>query len=90
MSGAGRLTSVASTLAGMAHNVNVYYVESDDYSDNDPRMDSHGYTIVNHPRTLKLENFEFKLPNDIQLEALVKIVKKGSMRTTEIINYLTS
>lgn len=90
MSGAGRLTSVASTLAGMAHGANVYYVESDGYAVNDPRMETHGYTIVEQPRTLILENFDINLPNEIQLTALVKIVQKGSMRTTELIEYLGS
>ena len=90
MSGAGRLTSVASTLAGMAHGVNVYYVESDGYADNDPRMEDHGYTIVEQPRTITLENFKINLPQGIQLEALVKIVKEGTIRTTELINYLGS
>lgn len=90
MSGAGRLSSVASTLAGMAHGVNVYYVKSDEYAVNDPRMETHGYTIVEKPQTITLENFEINLPNKIQLTALVKIVEEGSMRTTELIEYLGS
>lgn len=90
MSGAGRLTSVASTLSGMVHDVKVYYVESDGYADDDPRMEERGYTLVDEPRVMKLENFQINMPDEAQLKALVKIMVEGRMRTIDLIEYLGS
>lgn len=90
MSGAGRLTSVASTLSGMAHNVTVYYVESDGYADDDPRMEQHGYTIVEEPKITYLKNFQIDIPEEAQLKTLAKIMTEGRMRTVDIIEYLGS
>jgi hypothetical protein len=90
MSSSGRLTSVGATLSGMVHDVKVYYVESDDYADNDPRMEEHGYTIVNEPKIKYLENFRINLPDEIQMKVLVKIQKDGKMRTLDMIDYLKS
>ena len=88
MSGAGRLTSVAVTLPAMAHNVTVYYVNSDGYADMDPRMETSGYTIVNEPKIEYLENFQIEKPEEIQLRTLVEIMRRGSMRTVDIIEFL--
>ena len=90
MSSAGRLTSVGATLSGMAHGVKVYYVVSDEYADNDPRMETHGYTIVETPHITYLENLKISLPGDLQLKVLVEIFRIGRMRTVEIIDYLLS
>ena len=90
MSGAGRLTSVASTLSAMAHDVIVYYVNSDGYADEDPRMEQHGYTIVNEPKISYLKNFQIDIPNEAQLKTLAKIMVEGRMRTVDIIEYLGS
>ncbi len=90
MSGAGRLTSVAATLSGMVHDVKVYYVESDGYADNDPRMDDHGYTIVNDLSISHLENFQIKMPSDNALKILVEIMNRGHMLTIDIIEFLGS
>ena len=90
MSAAGRLTSVGATLAGMVHDVKVYYVESDDYSDNPIDMEEHGYTIVNEVRIKYLENFKIIMPDELQIKVLVEIVKRGKMRTLNIIEYLSN
>ena len=45
MSAAGRLTSVAATLVGMAHNVQVYYVHADKYPDDKKTRMEHGLSI---------------------------------------------
>jgi hypothetical protein len=88
MSGAGRLTSVGATLSGMVHGVKVYYVESDGYADEDPRMKEHGYTLVVKPKVTVLENFKIILPDGPQLKVLSEINRRGSMRTMDIIDYL--
>lgn len=91
MSGAGRLTSVASTIVGMVHNVKVYYVDSTGYADSDPRMTTHGYSIVEGtPNITMLANFQIKMPNDIQQKALVKIFKEEGIKTIDLIEYLGS
>jgi len=90
MSSSGRLTSVAATLAGMVHGVKVYYVESNDYADNDPRMEEHGYTIVEIPKIRYLENFQINLPDETQMKVLVRLQQRGKMRTLDIIEYLRS
>ena len=91
MSGAGRLTSVASTLVGMVHNVKVYYVNSTGYADEDPRMTSHGYSIVEGtPNITFLANFQINMPNEIQQKALVKIYESEGIKTIDLIEYLGS
>jgi hypothetical protein len=87
MSGAGRLTSVASTLAGMVHDATVYYVESDDYADLDPRYEAHGYTIVDKPRIVYIENFKIELPNGLQTLVLSEL-SRGELVTEDLIGYL--
>lgn len=91
MSGAGRLTSVASTLVGMVHNVKVYYVNSTGYADEDTRMTSHGYSIVEGtPNITFLANFQINMPNEIQQKALVKIYESEGIKTIDLIEYLGS
>jgi hypothetical protein len=90
MSSAGRLTSVGATLSGMVHGVKVYYVESDGYADNDPRMETHGYTIVETPHITVLENFQINLPDELPLKVLVNVMQMGKMRTVGIIEFLQS
>jgi hypothetical protein len=90
MSSAGRLTSVGATLSGMVHGVRVYYVMSDEYADQDPRMETHGYTIVETPQITYLENFQISLPNELQLRVLIAVMQKKKMRTIGIIEFLRS
>ena len=88
ISGAGRLTSVGVTLAGMVHGARVYYVEADEYSDTKEEMDKHGYSICHELRIRFLKNFRIQLPNTTQLLVLVELCKKEKMRTYDIINFL--
>lgn len=89
MSGAGRLTSVASTLVGMVHNVKVYYVDADEYADRDPRMKERGYSIIKEESTFSIiPNFQIKMPNKIQLMALSYICTPGGVYTNQLIKYL--
>lgn len=91
MSGAGRLTSVASTIVGMVHDVRVYYVGSDGYSDDDPRMNTHGYSIIDDKAKISfMENFQINMPNTLQLTALIAIMNAGQMRTVQLIEHLGS
>lgn len=90
MSGAGRLTSVGVTLAGMVHGAKVYYVEADEYSDTKEKKKEHGYSICHELRIKFLENFKIQLPNTTQLKVLVELYKRGKMRTYDIIKFLAS
>ena len=90
MSGAGRLTSVGITLSAMAHDVVVYYVNSDGYSDTEELQEIHGYTIVKEPRIDYLNNFIIETPPHAQLLTLVEILNRGKMDTEEIIDYLNA
>jgi len=88
MSSAGRLTSVGATLAGMVHDVKVYYVESDGYSDTPEKWDLHGLSIVDIPRIKPLEKFMLQIPDENNRRILVELYNKNKMKTSEIIDLL--
>jgi len=88
MSSAGRLTSVGATLAGMVHDVKVYYVESDGYSNTPEKWDNHGLSIVNIPRINFIEKFQLQIPDEINQKILVELYNKKNMKTSELIDLL--
>ena len=88
MSSAGRLTSVGATLAGMFHNVKVYYVKATRYSKIEDEREQHGITICENKDIVFLENFQIIMPDDLGLKVLVEIYKKGKMRTIDVIQFL--
>lgn len=97
MSAAGRLTSVATTLAAMAHSqpltrqeVHVYYVRADDYSQTDEDTQRHGLSIVQKtsPDIIELPEFQLQLPNTVGQQILAKLSTRPSMRTKDILDYL--
>lgn len=90
ISSAGRLTSVGATLAGMLHDVKVYYVIADGYSKTETDRETHGITICREARIVFLENFKFSIPDDLGQKVLVEIYGKGKMRTVDIINFLSN
>jgi len=89
MSGAGRLTSVGATLAAMAHNATVYYVEADRYSRGEEEEDQHGLSICGKPKIKFLKNFRIKLPDGMSKAVLTSLCKEGkAMGTDQITDIL--
>jgi len=92
ISGAGRLTSAAATLAAMAHGVKAYYVSAEGYSENKEDKMKHGLSICRKaPRVELLETFQLQLPKEEGIKVLVKLCREGKgMKTTEILEHLAS
>ncbi|MDD1689762.1 MAG: DUF6293 family protein [Methanoregula sp.] len=89
MSAAGRLTSVAATLAGMAHKANVYYVHADEYPTNKSSRRKHGLSICNLKKSDILENFEIKMPEEIGMKILLLLSKGGKpKKMRDILGFL--
>ena len=77
MSAAGRLTSVAATLVGMAHDVRVYYVPADNYPQDDLSRQRHGLSICSKQETVPLTNFQFVMPDPVGLKILLFLAESG-------------
>ena len=90
MSAAGRLTSVGATIAGMVHDVKLYYVKSDGYSDTPEKWEAHGQSIVDIPQIDFLEHFRVEIPDENKRKVLVEIYNHKQMKTSEIIDLLVS
>ncbi|ACL16252.1 HFX_2341 family transcriptional regulator domain-containing protein [Methanosphaerula palustris] len=91
MSAAGRLTSVAATLAGMAHDTNVYYVHSDDYPSKEILRQKHGLSICREGKTEKLSNFQIVMPDPIGLRILLFLCNENKRKKMkEILDFLKS
>jgi hypothetical protein len=89
MSAAGRLTSVAATLAGMAHRANVYYVHADAYPKNNSERRKHGLSICNINESKPLVNFQIVKPDMIGLKILLFLCnKKKRQKTINILRFL--
>jgi hypothetical protein len=88
MSAAGRLTSVAATLVGMYHNVNVYYVHADEYSKDPADRELHGISICKQIDVIKLTNFKFQLPDKIGMHILIELSKVEHLKTKELLDLL--
>ncbi|OUJ18423.1 CARF domain containing protein [Methanonatronarchaeum thermophilum] len=89
ISGAGKLTAVATTLSGMYHDIPTYYVKADRYPNTEQEKQEHGLSIVQEPDILKLINLKFKKPNKEAVTVLKLIEKKGPQKTDEILNHLS-
>lgn len=89
MSAAGRLTSVAATLVGMAHNVQVYYVQADEYPDDKKTRKEHGLSICTKREITSLTNFKFVMPDSTGLEILLHLAKqKKRVRMRDILEIM--
>ncbi|MEM1659956.1 MAG: DUF6293 family protein [Candidatus Bathyarchaeia archaeon] len=89
MSGAGRLTSVAATLAAMAHDAIVYYVMADRYAKTDEEELKHGLSICQDVKVIELVNFHISLPDKTSLKLLAELCKREKgMKTDEILDFL--
>lgn len=66
ISSSGRFASVAAAIAGMAHNITVYYVHSMSFSETKDDMLKYGVSRCNceDPKVTVLQNYQLKLPED--------------------------
>jgi hypothetical protein len=76
MSACGRLTSVGATLAAMAHNAIVYYVEAEKYSENINQIIEHGLSICEKGVTRQLVNFQLRLPEEESIKIILMMLLK--------------
>ncbi len=90
MSGAGRLTSLASALTGMYHGAQVYYVRASRYSRSDEERAAHGISICDEPSAIRLENFHFEKPSALQCEILHLLAERGELTTRTILETLAA
>jgi hypothetical protein len=91
MSAAGRLTSVAATLAGMAHKANVYYVHADGYPANKSQRRKHGLSICDDSKSEPLINFQIVMPESVGLKILLFLSKEQKrQKTINILRFLKS
>jgi hypothetical protein len=89
MSAAGRLTSVAATLVGMAHNVQVYYVHADEYPDDKKTRKEHGLSICSNHEITQLINFKFVMPDPTGLAILLHLAQqKKKVRMRDILDIM--
>ncbi|NLE05112.1 MAG: transcriptional regulator [Crenarchaeota archaeon] len=90
MSAAGKMSSVAATLVGMAHDVQVYYVHADDYSDDIESRKNHGLSVCTSGDTTILSNFKFMMPDPIGMQILLHFCEKNltKMRSKQILDLL--
>lgn len=91
MSAAGRLTSVAATLVGMAHNVQVYYVHADEYPDDKKTRIEHGLSICIKQEVTQLSNFRIVMPDSTGLEILLFLSQQDrKVRMRDILEVMRS
>lgn len=88
MSAAGRLTSVACTMAGMYQGVRVYYVKATRYSNTEEEKKEHGISVCEDVALERLQNFNFERPSPRQCSALRRLDERGEMKTEEILGAL--
>ncbi len=82
MSASGRFASVAASIAGMTHDISLYYVHSDDFSDNRAKRMKHGVSICNANKcdVEEFVNFRFEMPTIIEIAILELLYEKSLTR----------
>jgi len=89
MSACGHLTSVAATLAAMAHDVTIYYVKADEYTRSKEEISQHGLSICHQLNNIIIQNFKISLPDPANLKLLGKLANEDrELSTDEILTYL--
>ncbi|MCX6693534.1 MAG: DUF6293 family protein [Methanomicrobiales archaeon] len=89
MSACGRLTSVAATLAAMAHHVTAYYVWADRYAESPDEEHDHGLSISDGTKIRMLENLHIARPDDVSEIILAELSRhEGGLTTDEILAFL--
>jgi len=90
-SASGRFTSIGAAMAGMAHDVEVYYVEADAYSANEDDVMEHGQSICwgSAPPPV-LDPLKFELPKEpaLRLLADIAIADPKEMRTQQLTKFM--
>lgn len=66
ISSSGRFSSVAASISGMAHDIDVYYVHASDYAKSKEQLEDKGVSScdLTDPEITKLNNFQFHLPSE--------------------------
>lgn len=79
MSASGRYASVAASIAGMAHDISLYYVHSNNFSENREQRMIHGVSICtsNKCDVDEVVNFRFEMPTAIELSILELLYDKS-------------
>ncbi|MBE6515259.1 MAG: hypothetical protein E7Z71_00995 [Methanocorpusculum parvum] len=80
ISSSGRFSSVAASISGMAHNIDVYYVHASDYAKSTEQLENQGVSScdLKDPEVTKLNNFQFKLPTEEEAYILECLYVKKS------------
>lgn len=78
MSSSGRFASVAASIAGMAHDVRLYYVHSNNFAESRKERLEHGVSICEsvESRVEEFANYRFEVPDKIELTILEELFKK--------------
>jgi len=84
MSSSGRFASVAASIAGMAHDVSVYYVHSKKFSKTDEEFKEHGVCICPPESSWveELSNFRFEVPTETEV-CILELLYAKSLTTYE-------
>lgn len=91
MSASGRLTSVAATIAGMAHGARVYYVVADKYASNKQEETVHGLSVCQTGKVDYLVSVPIQLPSALLLDLLIELEKsQKEMETDDFFDFLRS
>ncbi len=88
ISACGRFTSIGTTLAGMAHDAEVYYVEADAYAANEDDMKEHGQSICFGSVARVLDPLRFKMPDESAMKLLVELSGVDEMRTEQLVEFM--
>ena len=79
MSASGRFASVAASIAGMAHDISVYYVHSSGFSETEKDLLERGVSIC-PPDSIWIEefsNYRFELPTETEICILEMLYEKS-------------
>ena len=80
ISSSGRFVSVGAALAGMAHDITVYYVNAKEYSNEDDFERGVSRCDLNNPSVRRLTNFKLTLPNEEEalILELLYVIKRDT------------
>lgn len=89
-SACGRLTSIGTAMAGMAHGAEVYYVEADGYSASEEEISEHGQSICYGSATRVIDPLRFELPREPAPRLLADLaqVARGWMGTEDLAAFM--
>jgi hypothetical protein len=97
MSGSGRLAAVAATLAGMAHGIDVYYVHSERFAEDNGVFDDTneryrcGVSICKKNIVTNFTNFQFVMADEVETLILQKLYNeknRSGVSSSELVKVL--